>query len=113
MKQYYVYILTSKSCILYVGVTNNLERRIFEHRQKVVPGFTKKYNINRLMYFEVFENIRDAIAREKQIKSWRREKKVALIQATNPMWRDLTEDWHRGSVAGKRSDDRDASTSSA
>ncbi len=113
MKQYYVYILASKSCVLYVGVTNDLQRRIFEHREKRVPGFTKKYNIARLVYFEVYENIRDAIAREKQIKRWRREKKIVLIQATNPTWRDLSEDWQRGSKVRTRSDDRDASTSSA
>jgi putative endonuclease len=104
LKNYYVYILTSKSRVLYVGVTNDLERRLFEHRQKLVPGFTAKYNVTLLVYFEHFENIRDAIAREKQIKAWRREKKVALIEGMNPGWRNLSEAWRSG---------RDASTISA
>jgi putative endonuclease len=93
MKQYYVYILASKSRALYIGVTNDLERRLFEHKQKLVKGFTSKYNVSRLAYYEVYENIRDAIAREKQIKSWRREKKVTLIESMNPQWRDLSEEW--------------------
>ncbi len=96
MRTYYVYILASKSCVLYVGVTNNLERRLFEHRQKLAPGFTAKYNVTRLVYFETFENVRDAIAREKQLKPWRREKKIALIEAMNPEWRDLSAAWQNG-----------------
>ena len=93
MKQYYVYIMTNRSGTLYIGVTNNLERRVCEHKQKLVPGFTSRYNINRLVYFETTSNINSAIAREKQIKGWLRSKKLALIETTNPQWRDLSEDW--------------------
>ena len=82
MKTYYVYILASASRTLYVGVTNNLERRVLEHRRKLIPGFTARYNINRLVHFEVFGDIRAAIGREKQIKGWLRSKKIALIEAT-------------------------------
>jgi putative endonuclease len=85
----YVYILASHSRVLYVGVTNDLVRRLFEHRQKLIPGFTSKYNVSRLVYCEVFEQIRDAIAREKQLKGWRRERKIALIESVNQQWRDL------------------------
>ena len=103
MRDYYVYILGSKSGVLYVGVTNDLARRLFEHKQKLIEGFTSKYNITRLVYFETFENVRDAIAREKQIKGWRRSKKIALIESTNLTWRDLSDEW---------TNDRDPSTSS-
>jgi len=96
VKTFYVYILASKSRVLYIGVTNNLERRLFEHRQKLTTGFTKKYNVTRLVYYELFENIRDAIAREKQIKAWRREKKVTLIDEMNPGWIELSTAWHNG-----------------
>ena len=72
-----------------------MERRVSEHRQKLVPGFTSKYNVNRLVHYEWFENIRDAIAREKQLKGWRREKKVALIESKNPDWRDLSAEWNK------------------
>jgi len=95
MRQYYVYLLASKSRVLYLGVTNNLERRLFEHQHKLTRGFSSKYNVDRLVYYELFENIRDAIAREKQIKAWRREKKLTLIEATNPQWRDLSDEWRR------------------
>lgn len=93
MRDYYVYIMASVSRVLYVGVTNDLARRIFEHKQKLIAGFTKKYNASRLIYFETFTDIHDAIAREKQIKGWRREKKITLIESSNPTWRDLCEDW--------------------
>lgn len=86
---YYVYILASRSHNLYIGVTNNLDRRIEEHRSGSVEEFTGRYNINRLVHFEVFRNVRTAIAREKRLKSWRREKKLVLIQTTNPAWVDL------------------------
>lgn len=89
-RPYYVYIMSSLSKVLYVGVTNNLERRVYEHKQGETPGFTSRYNVNRLVYVEVFNDIRYAIMREKQIKSWRREKKVALIKAQNPSWSDLS-----------------------
>ena len=90
MKQYYVYVITNKSRTLYTGVTNDLERRVYEHKQKLVPGFTAKYNITRLVYFEVTQDIQAAIAREKQIKGWLRSKKIALIESVNPGWKDLS-----------------------
>ena len=93
MHQYFVYIMTNKSGTLYVGVSNNLERRIFEHKNSLMAGFTKKYKINRLVYYEETNDILAAIAREKQLKGWRRDKKIALIESVNPEWKDLSEDW--------------------
>ena len=90
MKQYYVYVLASRSRRWYVGVSNNLERRVLEHKQKLTPGFTSKYSINRLVYFETADEASSAIAREKQIKGWVREKKIALIESANPAWKDLS-----------------------
>ena len=92
---YHVYILASSSGVLYTGVTNNLERRVMEHKQEICDGFTKKYKVTRLVYFEAFGDVRDAIGREKQIKRWRREKKLALIVEMNPRFRDLSEDFQR------------------
>ena len=89
----YVYILASKSGVLYVGATNRLTRRTIEHRQKLVEGFTKKYNVTRVVHWERFGDIRSAIAREKQLKGWLRSKKIALIESTNPEWIDLAEDY--------------------
>ena len=87
---YYVYIITNKTDkVLYIGVTNNLERRIYEHKNKAVPGFTQKYNINKLLYFEHFDNINDAIKREKQLKKWNRKWKEELINKDNPKWNEL------------------------
>ena len=94
MREYFVYILSSKSKTLYTGVTNNLERRVYEHKHKLIPGFTSRYNISRLVYFEATSDIRAAIAREKQIKGWTRSKKVALIEAMNPEWHDLSLGWY-------------------
>jgi putative endonuclease len=94
LKTYYVYIMASKSRTLYTGVTNNLERRVLQHRGKLLPGFTARYNINRLAYYEVFGEITAAIAREKQIKSWGRMKKIALIESTNRDWKDLSAAWY-------------------
>ena len=91
--EYFVYIMASHARILYVGVTNDLVRRVFEHRGKQAPGFTSRYNVTRLVYFEVAVDVRSAIAREKQMKSWRREKKLALIESGNPAWLDLSEAW--------------------
>jgi len=91
MKDYFVYIMTNKSKTLYTGMTNNLARRDFEHKNKLLEGFTKKYNINKLVYFEVFNNPDDAIRREKQIKGWLRKKKIELIESLNPEWKDLSE----------------------
>ena len=94
MKRYYVYIMTNRSRTLYTGVTNNLEKRVHEHKQRMGSRFTTKYNIDRLVYFEVFSDIRDAIARENQIKGWLRAKKMALIEDVNPRWEDLSADWY-------------------
>jgi len=88
---YYVYIVASRSRRLYTGVTNDLQRRVIEHREGVAPGFTKQYKIFRLVHFEVFGDIRMAIAREKEIKGWRREKKLWLIERDNRTWEDLSE----------------------
>jgi putative endonuclease len=93
MKTFYVYILASKSRTLYTGVTSSLERRVRQHREKVFGGFTARYNINRLVYCEPCGDIVAAIAREKQIKSWGRTKKVALIESVNRDWKDLTDGW--------------------
>jgi putative endonuclease len=92
-KRYYVYIVASVSGVMYTGVTNSVLRRAHQHKEKRNPGFTQKYNVDRLVYFEVFQDVRNAIRREKQIKSWRREKKVALIEAMNPKWEDLSAKW--------------------
>ena len=86
---YYIYIVASRSRTLYIGVTNNLSARISDHREGTLDGFTKKYRIHRLVYFERFQYIGNAIAREKELKGWLREKKVALITAANPTWEDL------------------------
>jgi putative endonuclease len=94
MKHYFVYILTNKSRTFYVGMTNNLERRMSEHKQKRIEGFTKKYNITLLVYYETYTDVNAAIAREKQVKDWRREKKIALIESLNPEWKDLSADWY-------------------
>jgi len=93
VNQYYVYIMTNKSRTLYTGVTNDLERRVYEHKQKLVPGFTTKYNITRLVYFEVTQDVQAAIVREKQIKGWLRRRKIALIESVNPEWKDLSIGW--------------------
>ncbi len=82
--------MTNKSKTLYIGITSDLYRRLFEHKQKFVNGFTKKYNINKLVYYEITNDVNAAIAREKQIKRWRREKKIKLIEGFNPEWRDLS-----------------------
>ena len=93
MSTYYVYILTNaKHTALYVGVTNDLPRRIAEHKAGNFGGFTKKYNVHKLVYIETYPEINAAIAREKQLKNWRREKKIALIQSMNPAWDDLSAD---------------------
>lgn len=94
MKQYYVYIMTNNSRTLYTGVTDDLVRRVYEHRNKLIEGFTRKYNITRLVYYEITSDVRVAIQREKQIKGWLRKKKIALIEAANPEWKDLGERWY-------------------
>ncbi len=90
---YYVYIVASRSGVLYTGVTNDLERRVQQHKEKVTEGFTAKYNVTKLVYYEDNQHIRAAIEREKQIKGWLRKRKVALIESMNPNWRDLSRDW--------------------
>jgi putative endonuclease len=99
MKTYYVYIMASKSRTLYTGVTSNLERRVLEHRCQLLPGFTARNNINRLVHFEACCDIVAAITREKQIKSWSRKKKIALIESANRDWKDLSDGWY-GSRGG-------------
>jgi len=90
---YYVYIVTNKgNSVLYIGVTSNLEGRIFEHRERLVEGFTKRYQVTKLIFYEDYPDPRSAIAREKQLKGWRREKKIALIEKQNPRWNDLFEE---------------------
>jgi len=94
MKQYYVYIImTNKSKTLYIGVSDNLERRVYEHKNKLMEGFTKRYNITKLVYYEETNDVQSAIGREKQIKGWLRRKKIALIEMMNPRWVDLSEGW--------------------
>lgn len=91
MYQYYVYIMTNENnTVLYTGVTNDLERRIYEHKNKLIEGFTNKYQVAKLVYYEITDDINAAIAREKQIKGWLRRKKVALIEGLNPSWNDLS-----------------------
>ncbi len=85
----YVYFMASKSGVLYLGVTSNLSVRVGQHKEKVLPGFTQKYNATKLVWFEPHSSIRSAIAREKEIKKWRRSKKIALIESFNPEWNDL------------------------
>ena len=93
MSKHYAYIMNSPTGTLYTGVTNDLMRRVYEHKHKVVEGFTRTYNVTRLAYFEETTDTASAIAREKQIKGWRRSKKIELIKSMNPTWRDLAEDW--------------------
>jgi putative endonuclease len=90
---YFTYILSSKSRTLYVGVTSDLRKRVFQHKQKTHPGFTSRYNCNRLVWFESFSEVSVAIQREKELKGWIRAKKVALVEAENPTWEDLSELW--------------------
>jgi len=92
--QYYLYILTNqKNGTLYIGVTNDLERRMFEHKRKLIEGFTKKYGLNKLVYFETYQFVNDAIKREKNMKKWKRQWKINLIEEDNPKWDDLSKDW--------------------
>lgn len=93
-KTYYVYLLTNwNGKVMYVGVTNDLARRFYEHKTKLMKGFTEKYNLNKLVYFEETSDVTAAIVREKEIKKWRREKKNALVNKINPDWRDLSANW--------------------
>jgi len=91
-RQYYVYILTNKSNkVIYIGVTNDLQRRMFEHKNKLVEGFTKRYNLTKLVFYEVTKDVQSAISREKQLKNWHRDWKINLINQFNPDWGDLSE----------------------
>jgi putative endonuclease len=94
-KRFFVYIMTNgpKAATLYVGITSDLFRRVWQHKTKVFPGFTSRYNLTRLVYYECFVYPDAAIAREKEIKAWRRSKKIALIESMNPRWEDLARDW--------------------
>jgi putative endonuclease len=85
--------MASKSRVLYVGVTNNLQRRAEQHKHKLVEGLTHKYNVTRLVYYEMTNDVRAALAREKQIKAWRRSKKIELIESVNPTWKDMSDEW--------------------
>ena len=90
-KAYYVYLMTNcNNKVMYVGMTNNLERRVYEHKHKLIKGFTEKYNVNKLVYFEETSDVYAAISREKEIKKWRREKKNNLVLRMNPQWEDLS-----------------------
>ena len=92
--QYYVYIITNTyDGVLYIGVTNDLERRMFEHKHKLVEGFSEKYNLDKLIYFERYQYINDAIKREKNLKKWKRDWKIKLIIEENPNWEDISKDW--------------------
>jgi|SRR5215471_17391528 len=93
-KEYYVYIMTNKSRTLYTGMTGDLMRRVYEHKKKLVRGYTSKYNIQYLVYFESTANVYSALQREKQVKGWLRSKKIALIESMNPEWKDLSEGWY-------------------
>lgn len=90
---FYVYILTTENNkVMYIGVTNNLERRLAEHKSRTIPGFTQKYNVHKLVYYEYFDDIKAAIAREKQLKGWIRAKKNALVETENPEWKEISLD---------------------
>ena len=92
--QYYVYLLSSKkNGTLYIGVTNDLERRMFEHKNKLVEGFSSKYGLDKLIYFEIYQYVNDAIKREKNMKKWKRQWKINLVEKDNPNWEDLSKDW--------------------
>jgi putative endonuclease len=104
---YFTYIVASRSHTLYTGVTGNLDERILKHKWKEYEGFSAKYNCDRLVWFESYQDIRKAIAREKQLKGWRREKKIALIEKMNPAWIDLSRNWYDSEPADfKRATDR-------
>ncbi len=93
MKEYFVYIMTNRSKTLYTGMTSNLPRRVYEHKSKLIEGFTKKYNINKLVWFDKTNDVISAIEKEKQIKGWTRKKKINLIESMNPAWRDMSNEF--------------------
>jgi len=101
---YYVYLLTNwNNKVLYTGITSNLEQRLYEHKNKLHKGFTEKYNVNKLVYFEETTDVYEAITREKQIKGWKREKKNKLVEEMNPTWKDLSVDWYSQDSSSLRS----------
>jgi putative endonuclease len=102
MPSFYIYLLTNQNNkVMYVGMTNNLERRVYEHKAKLIPGVTEKYHVDKLVYFEETQDVLIAIAREKEIKKWRREKKNLLVVAVNPAWKDLSDEWFEISPCGR------------
>ena len=104
---YSAYIMASRSRTLYIGVTRDLHKRVFQHKWREHDGFTERYNCDRLVWFESYQDVSKAIAREKQLKGWRREKKIAIIENTNPAWVDLSKDWYDLEPADlKRATDR-------
>ena len=104
MREYYVYIMTNKSRTLYTGVTNDLGRRVCEHKNKLVPGFTRRYNISRLVYYETTSDIDAAIGPEKQIKGGLRARNIALIESVSPNWEDLSAGWYEERDSSLRSE---------
>ena len=93
-KNYYVYIMTNwNNRVIYVGITSNLEQRVYVHKHKLLEGFTKRYNVNKLVYYDCTTDVKSAIEREKQIKGWVRRRKIALVESMNPEWNDLSKDW--------------------
>jgi putative endonuclease len=91
---YFTYIMASRSRTLYIGITGNLQKRVYEHKWREHDGFTERYNCDRLVWFEIYQNVVKAIGREKQLKGWSRTKKIALLEKTNPTWIDLSKDWY-------------------
>ena len=103
MREYFVYLMANRSRLLYIGVTNNLLRRVCEHKHKLIEGFTARYNLNQLVYYETFNDVRLAIAREKQLKGWLKWRKYELIESVNPHWRDLAAEWYSEQPIPERS----------
>ena len=102
MNAYYVYIMTNPSRTLYTGITNDLVRRMDQHKRKVLEGFTQRYDLTRLVYYEETPDVHVAIAREKQIKGWLRARKIALVESMNPDWQDLSREWYEEGVDSSR-----------
>ena len=109
-RRYHFYIMASRSRTLYCGVTSKLEKRVWQHKSHRIPGFTDRYNIDRLVYCERYSDIRSAINREKQVKRWSRQKKLVLIERENPTWLDLSETWYQESPVLRRNPNADLST---
>ena len=112
-RRYHFYIMASRSRTLYCGVTSKLEKRVWQHKNHRIPGFTDRYNIDRLVYLQRYSDIRNAISREKQIKRWSRQKKLALIERENPTWLDLSEAWYQEIPILRKNPNADPSTRAA